>query len=148
MLIAAHSISAGVVGEVIRNPILAFLLGFVLHFVLDAIPHFDTTDDGKFTKRQAVLLAIDGIIGLVFLVYLYMNSSFRLSFMAGVFGGLLPDILDNVPWWEEKFRSSKFGSVFHSFHDKIQSIKLKPILGISIQYIIIIISICIFLTFR
>ena len=145
MLIAAHSISAGVAGEVIGNPILAFFLGFILHFVLDAIPHFDTTDAGKFTKRQIVLLSKDAITGLIILYFLFTNSSNQLAFLAAVLGGLLPDILDNVPWWSDKFRASRFGTIFHAFHQKIQSIKLKPILGISIQYVIILISICIFL---
>jgi len=148
MLIAAHSISAGVVGEVVENPILAFLLGFILHFILDAIPHFDSTDGGKFTKRQIALLAIDGTIGLAVLIYLFFNSSHQLSFVAGVFGGLLPDMLDNVPWWEDKFRKSKFGKVFHAFHDYIQLIKLKPVLGLSVQCIIVFLSIYIFLTLR
>lgn len=148
MLLAVHSVSAGVAGEVIGNPIFAFLLGFLLHFVLDAIPHFDTTDEGKFTKRQICLLAVDGAIGAAILIYLLIYSSHHLAFVAGVFGGLLPDLLDNIPWWEDRFRSSWFGKKFHQFHDYIQSVKLKPIFGILVQYLIIIISICVFLFLR
>lgn len=129
----------------IGNPFLAFFIGFVLHFILDAIPHFDTTDGGKITKRQIALLVADAVLGLLILIYLFLNSNHQISFIFGVFGGLLPDILDNVPWWEDKFRSSKFGKSFHRFHESIQSIKVKPFLGLPIQYVIIIISICIFL---
>lgn len=148
MLIAAHSVSAGVVGEVIADPILALLFGFILHFILDAIPHYDTTDGGKFTKRQLFLLALDGIVGLTILIFLFINSSAKLPFVMGILGGLLPDLLDNVPFWDKQFRRTIFGKRFHQFHEKIQSVKLAPLPGILIQYFISTVSIYIFFYLR
>ena len=147
MLLATHSISAGVMGEKLDDPILAFLLGIVLHFVLDAIPHFDTTDAGKLTPRQLLLILIDGLIGLMILYLIFHRSEHRISLMAGVAGGILPDLLDNIPLWEKQFRKTKFGKLFHHWHDIIQRKKLKPLWGIAVQVLIIILSVYLFLNF-
>lgn len=144
MLLGAHLIVGAVAGEYVNNPFLAFAAGIILHFILDAIPHYDTTDEGKITKRQMVLIAIDGIISLVILYYCFSNlSTHQLSFVTGSFGGILPDILDNVFWWQKKFRSTKFGKAFNKLHGWLQKYKLSPIAGLSAQYLIIALAVLI-----
>lgn len=134
MLLGTHLLAGAAVGEAVGNPFLAFLLGFILHFVLDAIPHFDTTDDHKFTYRQILLIAIEGIIGIIIFIYCYLNfSSHKAGFLAGAFGSILPDLIDYVPFWDKSFQRTRFGRVFHNFHNKIQSIKLKPVEGLGVQ---------------
>ena len=151
MLIAAHSIVGGVVGEAIGHPIAALLLGFILHFVLDAIPHFDTTDGGKLTKRQLIFIGVDGSLGLVIIIYLLLGHSIDpVSFIAGSFGSLIPDLLDNVKFWEKKFRVSKYGSKFHAFHGSMEIIRLgwkHWKLGVFTQVLVVLISIVIYLKF-
>lgn len=141
MLFGTHFIAGAAVGEAVGNPFLAFLLGFVLHFLLDSIPHFDTTDDRILTKRQIALIVVEGIIGMSVVAYCYFNfSTNKAGFLAGGFGSILPDLLDNVPFWDKAFQKTRFGRIFHDFHGKIQSIKLRPILGLSIQAAIIVIG--------
>ena len=150
MLIAAHSIAGGVVGEAIGHPIAALFVGFILHFLLDAIPHFDTTDDGKLTKRQLIFIGIDGSIGLAIVIYLLLGHSIdQISFIAGAIGSLIPDFLDNVKLWEEKFRSSRFGGSFHKFHELIHINISKNYwkLGIFTQMLVVAISIFLYLQF-
>ncbi len=150
MLIAAHSISGGVVGEAIGNPFLAILFGFVSHFLLDLIPHFDTTDDGKLTKRQLILIGIDGSIGLAIIVYLLMGYTIDpVSFLAGAFGAIIPDLFDNVKLWEVSFRKSKFGEPFHAFHELVHSnLNINHWkLGAFTQILVILISIFLYLQY-
>jgi hypothetical protein len=142
MLFSTHAMVAGAVGKYLGNPVLAFLLGIVLHLVLDSIPHYDTTDDGKLTKRQLALVGFD-IIVFILLVIFVVKPMFSLSnpFWWGAFGGVLPDLFDCVPFWNKSFRRTKFGKKFHRFHDKIQSVKVGPVPGILVQVLFLAVSI-------
>lgn len=149
MLLGAHLITGAVAGEYIDNPYLAFAAGVILHFILDAIPHFDTTDDRKITFRQILLIGIDGITGIAILFYGYQNFSIHhWSYLAGALGGITPDIIDNVPLWQKAIRSTKIGKKFNQFHTWIQWRSLTPIPGLAIQYIIIAIAVLILIKLK
>jgi len=149
MLLGAHLMAGAAAGEYINNPYLAFAAGFILHFILDAVPHFDTTDDNKFTFRQIALISVDGIIGLlIFFVCYRQFSVHKISFLAGALGGIVPDIIDNVPFWQKIIKNNKFGKKFHSFHAWVQSIKVAPIPGIAVQYLIIAITVLILIKLK
>lgn len=144
MLLGAHLIAGATAGEAINNPYLAFAAGIILHFILDAIPHFDTTDEHKLTVRQIVLIAIDGIIGFAILIFCYHDFSIhKMSYLIGALGGILPDLFDNVPFWNEQFQKSKFGKRFHRVHLRLQRINLPPVPGLLIQYLIIALAVLI-----
>ena len=119
MLIFPHAVAGAVIGENIGSDFLAFGLGFLSHFVLDAIPHFDTTDEGRWTKRQIALAVADLGIGVVVLWY-FLPEINQSGYFWGIFGAILPDLMDNVPFWSEKFRETRAGSVFHKIHGGIQ----------------------------
>lgn len=138
MLIASHLLVAGYVGERIGDPFLAFCVGILLHFILDAIPHYDTVDQGKFTLRQYLLVIIDGIIGLTIAYFYLSEKGINNSFIFGALGGLLPDILDNSPFWSKQFQKTKFGRIFHSLHKKIQFEQPSPLIGLSMQVVIVV----------
>lgn len=138
MLIAAHAIAAGTVGTYISNPILAFLLGIILHFVLDFVPHYDTTDEGKFTPRQIALILTDFLLFLLIIIFVIKPSD--PSFWWGAFGGIFPDFLDINPLWNKAFRKTAFGKSFHKFHEKIQRYRASFVPGISVQMLVILIS--------
>lgn len=139
MLIASHMLVAGYVGERIGDPVLAFFVGIIIHFLLDLVPHYDTTDDGKFTFRQISLLVIDGIIGLVIVYQVLLGNNFNASYIAGAIGGLVPDILDNSPFWKKAFRRTIFGKKLHLLHKLVHGKQPIIYLGLSIQIIIIIV---------
>lgn len=149
MLLGPHLITGAVAGEYIDNPYFAFAAGIILHFILDAIPHYDTTDDGKYTFRQIALIFSEGIIGIIIFLFCYKNFSVhKISFLAGALGGIVPDIIDNVPFWQKIFQNNKFGKKFHSFHTWVQLIKLAPIPGIAVQYLIIAITVLILIKLK
>lgn len=147
MLIATHSIAAGIAGEKLGNPIIAFFAGIIIHFLLDAIPHFDTTDDGKLTLRQVAVVILDFILGIILIIYaMKVDLSFGNSFLWGTIGGVLPDVFDNLPIIQDSFRKTAFGKKVHIFHERIQSVKISPWLGIFDQYGLLLILVIYYLS--
>ena len=139
MLFSSHVLAAGYVGGKIGNPFLAFLAGILIHLILDAIPHYDTTDKGKYTPRQWALVLVDFAIGL-FIIFGLIKPVYNLKspFLWGAFGGILPDLFDCPPLIRELFWKTKIGKAFHNFSCKIQAKHLKPVPGLLIQVFIII----------
>lgn len=146
MLFTAHAAVGGVAGEYLNSPVLAFIAGFILHFILDAIPHYDTTDNQKWTFRQYFLMFADMAVGFVLLFIFFDKIGHPLSFFAGSFGSILPDILDLPPIWRDRFRSTWFGARMHRVHEAVQKIKVGPVSGLSIQVIIIVITVYILIS--
>ncbi|MEI7791953.1 MAG: hypothetical protein WCI57_00485 [Candidatus Berkelbacteria bacterium] len=121
MIISVHFLAGGVAGEAIGNPIYAFLLGIILHFVLDAIPHFDNVlKNGKWNYKQVIFTALD-VLATAWMLFGYLKPDLNFSnpLLWGAFGGVLPDLLDNIPFFT--IRNTKFGRLFHRFHLRIHA---------------------------
>jgi len=121
MIISVHFLAAGVAGEAIGNPLFAFLLGIILHFILDAIPHFDNLlKGGKWNYKQVVFTTLD-VLATAWILFFYLKPDFNVSspLFWGALGGVLPDLLDNIPFLT--IRNTKFGKPFHRFHNLIHS---------------------------
>ncbi|HLC44169.1 MAG TPA: hypothetical protein VJK08_03540, partial [Patescibacteria group bacterium] len=93
MILTAHIITSGTVGELIGNPAGAFVVGIILHFILDAIPHYDTVDKiPQFSRRQIAFTTTEIIIGilmLLFVIRLPLNRTILNSAFAwGALGGM------------------------------------------------------------
>ena len=150
MIIAAHMLAGGVAGELVHNSVLAFVLGVVLHFLLDAVPHFDNVmdDDEKWNYKQVIFTGAD-IVMTLFLFVLILKlpldtSMLKMPLFWGAVGGILPDILDNVPFWSQRFRQSPWGQKIHRLHEIIQLKEVNPFWGLLTQLVIILASIQIF----
>lgn len=129
MIATAHVIIGGAVGIATGNPAAAFVAGLVSHFVMDAIPHLDHPPapydkEGNVIWTPAVwaFAFIDSGVAAVLTLYLWV-SFFDFPtitpFVVGAFGGYLPDLIDNVPFWKNLIRPLPGFKQFHIFHDKI-----------------------------
>jgi len=156
MILTTHSIvGAGVASLVTTNPILGFFVGFLSHYVLDAIPHWDykllsyeKSEDGK-TENLYIgknfyydLLRIfrDIAFGLLItLLFLWDKnfSSFPLLF-SGAIGGIMPDALQLVYLKYKKQPLVLLHKIHNYFHTKINW-KNKPLPGLLTQIIVILI---------
>jgi hypothetical protein len=141
MLIATHSLVGAAIGVNVSYPPLAFLLGFISHFLLDAIPHCDGPDDVLNRKesssfRQYLVVTIDGVVAIIAIIYFGLHTE-NSGFYWGALGGIFPDIIDNVPILKEYTRKIKGFEKFHLFHSWIQSKKTGILAGITIQYAIL-----------
>lgn len=113
MILVTHGIVGGALGALVpRHPLVAFGLGFVSHFLLDALPHWDyplrsgvkvegSPDYHDFQIGRAFMfdlikIASDVLAGLaaIISVFVYRDGLAAWpSLAAGFLGGILPDAL-------------------------------------------------------
>ena len=116
MLVTNHVLSGAVLGAAVRNPWLAFPLGFASHFALDAFPHWGRWDSHERFMRVAVT---DGLTGLAAMgaATAAARPEQRVSVLAGMAGAALPDL--NKPS-NVFFGRSPFPKRMDAFHGRIQ----------------------------
>ncbi len=127
MLSFTHLFVGAAVGATTNQPVLALGLGIISHHLLDALPHVDSfaqtaEDKDKFSNGLYLFAALEGLAGLAFLIYTVQQSGGTLFDVGspvawGALGGVMPDLLDNVPLWKHRFRRTKWGEPYHRFHD-------------------------------
>ena len=125
MTLTTHATLGAVIGKAVGNPLLAFIFGFLSHFLIDMIPHGDTglSDNFRVHKRkrkQAVAyVMIDGIIALFFVLILANTKdimSIR-NFTWGIVGGVLPDLLIGLYDVTKTPLLKWFNTLHFYFHD-------------------------------
>jgi len=154
MILASHIIVSGLLGATTQNYFLAAIFGFVSHYILDVIPHWDSylspkfyvkaeAEDGKFIKekffwKEAGKIVIDILIGLGLLFIFLKNLSYIniTAVFISVFFGILPDPLQlfylMTKWRFIKWNFDLQEFVHYLIHSKIDQ-KFWP--GIIIQTI-------------
>ena len=100
MFLTVHSSSGLIIGSLTGNPILAFLFGLISHFIIDAIPHGDTSlRHGRDEKQRISIMAkigsADSIITISYLliIFYFHKELLTLSIILAVIGALLPDFI-------------------------------------------------------
>ena len=101
MTLTTHATIGAVIGKATGNPLLAFIFGFISHFIVDIIPHGDTglSDGFRVTKnkrkRAIAYSMIDACVAIFFILMLANTrdiNSMR-TFTWGIVGAVLPDLL-------------------------------------------------------
>ncbi len=110
MILTIHAIVGASIGRLVLNPYEAFTLGFMSHFLIDAIPHCgyrlasitqdvnnplnkDMVLDKRFLK-DLIFITIDFFVGISLAIFIFQD--FSLPILAGILGGVLPDALQFV----------------------------------------------------
>lgn len=154
MVLSVHTLVGGALSATLPlSPIASLAVGFVSHFVLDAIPHSDyplqsiskdredrgqdaMVKDGRLA-HDLFINGIDGILGFLILVGLTFNSSSLFSIIAGGIGACLPDGLQFLHFLFPKNKPLKAFKNFHGiFHTplKIEEFMKRHIpLSVSVQ---------------
>lgn len=108
-------VGAAVAGTYSTHPVIGFSLGFVSHFLVDAIPHghyrllskiksADWSDeDMRVRSKEFVFdllrIGLDGFLGLALAIILFSSSiSVLQSVFWGAIGGIAPDSLQFAYW--------------------------------------------------
>ena len=154
MILVTHGVVGGALGLLIQNPLVAFVAGFVSHFVLDTIPHWDYNlasgrkgpgnshlDDIVINAdflRDSLKFGLDGIFGLL-LPFLFFNGSgggLNWAVLFGAVGGMFPDFLQFV---YVKLRSKPLALLqeFHNWIHAKSTLKNRPVLGILFQALLV-----------
>jgi len=95
MVLTPHAIvGATLAGLVPEHPLVGFAFGFISHFVLDAIPHWDYQLDffttNSLSRGDLIKLTVDFVLGLSLIWF------FAPALVWGALGGLTPDALQFV----------------------------------------------------
>ncbi len=123
MFLTTHTSAAILIASKVHNPILAIVLGFFSHFVLDAIPHGegDFFSDPKKSKQQKLLLLakvaiLDLLLASIFLAsFLYISQPEKMwVFVLTALAAWAPDFI----WGAVELLKLKFIYWFLIFHHK------------------------------
>lgn len=121
MNLSTHVAVGAAVGYATRNPILGFLAGYISHHVIDSIPHTDGgslhvhVDNFSKDKRILIIVGFDLAIVVFLAIFLTRYLGPNVPMIVGAFGGALPDLIDNMPFWSTKIR--KAFPAFHRMHE-------------------------------
>jgi len=142
MFLTVHSAAGLVASQYIANPILAFIIGFILHYFFDIIPH----GDSKIPKRywNVVYITFAGIIDIlvltIFVTLLMVKTGQILTITKAmaILGSILPDCLQFIYFLLPKNQLLKKINKFHNyFHDLLYpKFEIGLIPGIILQIII------------
>lgn len=127
MLGSTHFLVGAALGALAPHPLSAATVGFASHFLADAVPHTDHSIlhfeeiergnlDYRLTPQDWLIITADALI-LVIIVFILLTAPAQ--FVPVFFGGLgaiLPDLLDNNPFWKRAFRATAAGRLFHAIH--------------------------------
>lgn len=107
MIITPHLLAGSALATATTNSIpIAFLIGFLLHFLLDAVPH---VDPGTFLNPERdenkpwptwlyIYAAAEFVFVWLLVIVLFKNRpNFDIIMMGGL-GGIFVDIIDNNPF--------------------------------------------------
>lgn len=148
MILATHAVIGAALAQHTESHTLAFLIGFISHHILDLIPHWQYSvpqlDSGKRLKINKALFSdllrvgIDFMLGtVIILIFFQENLSIALFAFAGA---ILPDVL----WGISRLWPLKplvwYDRVNRKLQSKANLNHINPIIGISAQAALILIS--------
>ncbi len=146
MIATPHMLVGAILGDLIDNLPWAFLAGLASHFIFDAIPHLEPANFGKHEKNgsyelstnQMVFEFFEVAVGAALIIYLFFKFG-NPSIITGAVGAILPDVIDNVPFWGPALRKLPGFKQFHQFHQLVHcSLEGKSwIFGLPIYIIVI-----------
>lgn len=152
MILSTHALFGAALANFFPSrPIEAFLAGFMSHFILDALPHWDykirsdsiRPDIGAKIKWDkdflidALKIGIDIFVGIALSLIIFEGADKGNAIFWGAIGGIMPDPLQFL---YNRFKREPLISL-QNFHKKIQEnnhiFKEAPRLGAFIQLIFI-----------
>ena len=166
MILSAHAVvGAGLAVVAKANPLTAFVMGFLSHFVLDAIPHWDYPLKSGSGGRSAPMyedmaigkdfifdllkIIADALLGIALVMFVFKPEFRSLSDILtsgiywGVVGGMLPDFLQFL-YFKIKREPLITLQHFHAWiHEKEKKLNDRNIIGPALQIVLIIF--CIYL---
>ncbi len=129
MYLTVHGAAGLAIAQAVPNPLAAFLVGLLSHFVLDFVPHGDEHlaqkhfSRGQTLRRLVGAALIDGVLLTGFLI-LYLWTTPWANYPASgaaVLGAVLPDALQGLAFatnwkgldWFTKFHEGMHNSAGH-----------------------------------
>ncbi|TSC61227.1 MAG: hypothetical protein G01um1014107_77 [Parcubacteria group bacterium Gr01-1014_107] len=144
MIITTHAVVAAASAQILsQGPFGAFLVGFLSHFALDSLPHWDypleTLTRGLSFRsiiKDFLKLSLDFLTGVSLVLFFFQwQEPLNLILWLAVLGSITPDIFHNIAsFWRTKILKA-FSELHNRFHCP-EDLK-NPWLGIIIQFFIV-----------
>ncbi len=94
---STHFITGSAIGKLSGNPILATILGFLFHFVMDMVPHWDYGYHFKKRTISFIIAALEPFLGVMVVLWIVINRDFsQTAIINTLIGGVfcvLPDAM-------------------------------------------------------
>ena len=140
MLLTVHAATGVLIGQKVKYWWLAFIIAFIVHFIMDIIPHGDhkMIENYRTKKSRQIIesIVIDSIICFGFSLFWLIKSAYSaqtfIIMAAAIFGSVLPDMLVGIHELKPKLLKY-FNKVHFFFHDLIPTKKIGLISGLVIQ---------------
>lgn len=121
MYLTIHAALGGAIGQFINEPWLAFVVGFISHFLADAIPHGDE-DIIKwklFKSNTAKMAAAAGIDFIALsIIATYWISGTPISQLTGLLYGLAGAMAPDALWGFHQLTQTPLLHWYRGFHNK------------------------------
>ena len=149
MYLTVHAAAGALIGNQINNALLAFILGFLSHFILDRIPHKDPASPEDFLEstlklskkmKQFIAIVIIDIALLSFLTLLFFKRDifiYASPVAFGIFGAILPDILAGFYILTGNKYLKKFQKIHNAIHFDHKKINVSIGGGMATQVIML-----------
>jgi len=153
MFLTVHAVSGLIIGKYTDNSILAFIIGFLSHIILDAIPH-DSIELEKWKKPEITknliitfLIEFPLIIIILFYFFIFKNFIFTPSIFWALVGSMILDFLWGFYLLFPKLKFLKiFKTINHASHKILyKKIYLPLKLWLPIQLFFIVLFLIIFI---
>ncbi len=137
MMLLSHVLAGAVIGVKVESPIAIALTGFLSHFILDFIPHWNFARPRKIHFNEFFRIWPDLIAStLIYAVFLLVFANQWKLITLGVFSAILPDLLsllDNTKLAKTTFKW------FYNLHERVQhEIHIVPGIAVQVFFILII----------
>ncbi|NQU83905.1 MAG: hypothetical protein HQ536_04300 [Parcubacteria group bacterium] len=147
MFLSVHTCAGAVIGRFSPNPVVAFLLGIISHFILDMIPHgdlkiYEDYVNRKIMRRALAIALLDGIFAIytaMFILVGYNRFGNEINIAAGMAGAMLPDILE-VFYELTKTRFLKWSRIVHLKVHRLIAKKKEVAYFVGIVYQLVLLS--------
>lgn len=138
MFLTIHAIFALIFIKFAPNIYWAFIIGFISHFILDAIPHGDKEMENWSDEKRTKLMPIIGFFDIIalLLVWYVINKYLHLPFDISLFlilGAIAPDAIQ-VAYMA--FSKKPFSNRYYEFHEHIHLLMSKKLISIKIGFFI------------
>lgn len=146
MFLTVHASAGLYLGSQISNPLLAFLIGYFSHWILDFIPHGDeqVIERSKYSEAQLkwrlfFVAALD-TVGIIALFYILTNTS-TIILTPGILWGMLGAVAPDYLWGLHKVTHIRILKPLHKIHNFFHRLLLNIIsfkYGTAVQLITLI----------
>lgn len=140
MFLTVHGAVGVIIGQNISNPLLAFLLGLLSHYIFDIIPHGDTKVAKKYKNPIYIGLAaiIDFTLLISWFIFIFSQVQITLVILIALLAAILPDLLQALYYISREKICISCQKMHVFFHNAISNhFELNFYLGIIFQLIIL-----------